>query len=61
MSKEHIPHDSYAAGFVAGWQAVHGTYVAIPALPAQPATDPNMTPFLMGVRMGLRVAGFKIP
>ncbi len=54
-----VPHNDYAAGFKAGFQAIVGTARAIPALPAMPGVRAGMTPFLMGVRKGLERAGIK--
>jgi hypothetical protein len=52
-----VPHNDYRSGFQVGYQAIVGTTRAIPAIPAQPATKANMTPFLMGVRKGIERAG----
>ncbi len=56
-AKGDVPHDDFRSGFVVGFQAIRGTSSAIPAIPAKPATNGNMTPFLMGVRAGLEKAG----
>ena len=56
----NVPHDDYKSGFIVGFQSVAGTTRAIPALPAQPATRANMTPFLMGVRKGVERAGGRV-
>lgn len=49
--------DEYRKGFEAGYRAVKGTYVPmVPIWPEVP-TWPNMTPFLMGLRRGLKCAG----
>jgi hypothetical protein len=55
-----VNNDDYRSGFIVGFQAIVGTARAIPAIPAQPATRAGMTPFLMGVREGVRRAGVKI-
>jgi hypothetical protein len=52
-----VPHDDYRSGFIVGFQAIAGIVRTIPAMPAQPATKANMTPFLMGVRKGIEKAG----
>jgi len=55
--KGNVPHDDYRSGFIVGFQAIAGTVRAMPAIPAQPATGANMTPFLTGVRKGIERAG----
>jgi hypothetical protein len=61
MKSEKISHDDYREGFIVGYQAVRGVFASIPAIPAQPATRSNSTPFLMGVRKGIeRGAGTKL-
>lgn len=60
MGWVHIDQNDYAAGFEAGYRAVKGSSSALPALPAQPATRAGMTPFLMGVRKGLKKAGIDV-
>ncbi len=59
-AKGDVPHDDYKSGYIVGFQAIKGVAPAIPATPAQPATRANMTPFLMGVRKGLKRAGVKL-
>lgn len=56
----NVPHDDYQSGFIFGFQAIAGTMRALPALPAQPATRGNMTPFLIGVRKGIERAGIEL-
>jgi hypothetical protein len=56
-AKGDVPHDDYRSGFIVGYQAVVGTVRAVPAVPAQTATIANYTPFLMGVRAGVKAAG----
>ncbi len=56
-AKGEVPHDDYRSGFQIGYQAVRGTAVAVPAIPARPATIAGCTPFLMGVRAGIKAAG----
>jgi hypothetical protein len=34
--------------------------IAIPAIPAQPVTIAGYTPFLMGVRVGIKAAGGRV-
>jgi len=60
MGNERIPYDDYVAGFIAGWQAVRGTAAAIPGIPGCPGIPGNMTPFLIGIKAGLRAAGVSI-
>ena len=55
-----VPHNNFRAGFNVGYQAVKGTEAPTPDVPRQPDTPGNMTPFLMGVRRGLEVAGVKL-
>jgi len=52
-----VPHDDYHSGFLVGFQAVAGTLPNVPVTPAQPVTTVNYTPFLMGVREGVKAAG----
>jgi len=60
MGYSSVPHDDFRAGFEAGYRAIRGKSVALPAPPAAPATRANMTPFLMGVRRGLERAGISL-
>jgi hypothetical protein len=59
-AKGDVPHDDFKSGFLVGFQAIRGTTVATPAVPAKPATKANMTPFLMGVRKGIERAGIEL-
>jgi hypothetical protein len=56
-AKGNVPHDDYFSGFEVGFQAVAGTLPLLPVTPARPVTLLNYTPFLMGVREGVRAAG----
>ena len=56
VASPNLPHNDFKEVFIAGYQAVRGTQVAIPAIPAQPATRANQTPFLMGIRRGIERA-----
>lgn len=61
MQKDGIPHDDFQAGFVVGYQAIRGTAVSLPGIPGRPGTPSGSTPFLQGVRAGLRAAGVTLP
>jgi hypothetical protein len=56
-AKGNVPHDDYQSGFQVGFQAVAGTLPLIPVAPVAPVTLINHTPFLMGVREGVKAAG----
>ena len=51
-----VPHADFAEGFKVGFQTVQGVNNSLPAVPAEPATPGAMTPFLMGVRAGIKAA-----
>ena len=57
LGEDSIPHDDYEAGFAAGYQAIKGTMAMVPLSPLEPLTPLNLTPFLVGVREGLKKAG----
>jgi hypothetical protein len=56
MSADIIRNDSFRDGFEAGYRAIRGTAAGRPGVPGQPGTRGNMTPFLMGVRKGIKRA-----
>lgn len=60
MKSDRIPHNDFSEGFIVGYQTVRGTTAGIPGTPGTPGTPGNLTPFLMGVRAGLRAAGVNI-
>ena len=60
MISENVPHRDFRAGFIVGWQLVCGTNSGIPGTPGQPGTPGTSTPFLEGIKEGLRAAGHKI-
>lgn len=51
-----VPHADFAEGFKVGFQTVQGTNNPIPGVPGEPGTPGDMTPFLMGVRAGIKAA-----
>ncbi|RBO89635.1 hypothetical protein DFR47_1152 [Pseudochrobactrum asaccharolyticum] len=56
-----IPHNDFAAGFIAGWQTVNGRNSSIPPIPAKPYVPEFKTPFLVGIELGLEKAlGFRV-
>ena len=55
-----VPHNDFVAGFVAGYQAIKGTSAGLPGIPGQPGTPGNSTPFLEGIKAGLRAAGLNL-
>jgi hypothetical protein len=52
-----VPHDDHQSGYVVGFQAVRGVNPVILPAPLAPPTIKDFTPFLMGVREGIRTAG----
>jgi hypothetical protein len=60
MKSDKVPHESFREGFIVGYQTIRGTAAGIPSIPSQPGTPGNMTPFLIGVKAGLRAAGVDI-
>jgi hypothetical protein len=60
MKSDKVPHDSFREGFIVGYQTIRGTSAGIPGTPGQTGTPGNMTPFLMGVKAGLRAAGVDV-
>lgn len=57
---ELVPNDNFAAGFVVGFQLVRGTTASVPQVLNEPASPAQSTPFLEGVKVGVRWAGAKI-
>ena len=57
MKSANVPHDDFREGFIIGWQTVKGTNAGIPGTPGRPGTPGGSTPFLEGVKAGLRAAG----
>jgi hypothetical protein len=55
-----VPHENFAEGFIVGFQLVQGVDAEAPEVPARPATPRGMSPFLLGVRMGIQAAGAEI-
>lgn len=55
-ASDRIPHNDFAEGFKVGFQAVQGTANTIPGIPEEPDAPSNLTPFLMGVRLGIQAA-----
>jgi hypothetical protein len=60
MTSDKIPHDSFREGFIVGYQLLRGIRAVIPFVPVPPDTPRNMTPFLMGIKAGLRAAGMDV-
>ena len=57
---EQVPHDNFAAGFAVGFQLVMGATASVPQVPTEPTTPAESTPFLEGVKLGVRWAGAQI-
>lgn len=56
ITDEHVPHDDYAAGFRAGWQAVHGNAKPLPLIPLEPRiTASGWTRFTTGIRVAVEM------
>jgi hypothetical protein len=54
---QEAPHNDFNAGFVVGYQLIKGMAAGIPGIPGQPGTPGSTTPFLQGVKAGIRAAG----
>ena len=54
-------HGSFTDGFVTGYRTVRGPGVAMPALKSEPEPPYGWTPYLYGVRQGLKRAGVYVP
>lgn len=61
MKSANVPHHDFREGFIVGWQAIRGTSAGVPGIPGQPGTPGGSTPFLEGVKAGLRSAGIELP
>ena len=57
MKSDKVPHNDFKEGFVVGYQLIKGTAAGIPGIPGQPGTVGNSTPFLDGIKAGIRAAG----
>lgn len=53
---DKVPHDNFAEGFLVGFQVVQGTNNPAPAAPGEPGIPAGLSPFLMGVRVGIQAA-----
>ncbi|MDP4006904.1 hypothetical protein [Methylobacterium sp. NEAU K] len=53
-ASDKVPHDDFSEGFKIGFQTVQGVNNTIPAVPGEPGIPGGMTPFLMGVRAGIK-------
>jgi hypothetical protein len=56
----NIPHENFREGFIVGFQLIHGIDVSVPAAPAGSAGTAGTSPFLLGVKAGIRAAGGEI-
>lgn len=57
MKSDKIPHNDFNEGFIIGYQVVKGINVGLPGIPGTPGTPGNTTPFLQGIRAGIKAAG----
>ena len=60
MRSLNIPHENFREGFIVGFQLVQGVDTEAPEVPARPAIPRGMSPFLLGVRIGIQAAGADI-
>ena len=52
-----VPHDDYDSGFLVGFQAMVGTLPKVPPITSPFEMKEHYTPFLMGVREGIKAGG----
>lgn len=57
MKSDKVPHNDFAEGFKVGYQLIRGINAGMPGIPGQPGTSGNTTPFLEGIKAGIRAAG----
>ena len=55
------PQSTFTEGFGVGYRTVRGPEVALPELRSEPDTPYGWTPYLYGVRVGLKRAGVHVP
>lgn len=60
MAIDKVPHEDFNEGYLVGYQAIKGKNSNPPMAPMQTMAPIGMTPFLMGVRRGLKAAGVEI-
>ena len=56
MKSDKVPHDDFKEGFRVGYQLIRGINSGIPGIPGQPGTTGDTTPFLNGIKAGIRAA-----
>ena len=60
MRSLNLPHENFREGFIVGFQLIHGLKVTVPAAPTGGTPPVETSPFLMGVKAGIRAAGGEI-
>jgi hypothetical protein len=58
----NIPHENFREGFILGFQLIHGIDVTVtePTVPTRLTVPAGTSPFLLGVRAGIRAAGGEV-
>jgi hypothetical protein len=56
----NLPHENFREGFIVGFQLIHGLKVTVPSAPVSGTPPAGMSPFLMGLKSGIRAAGGEI-
>ena len=57
MKSDKVPHGDFREVFIVGYQLIRGVNTGIPGIPGQSGTPGNTTPFLQGIRAGMKAAG----
>jgi hypothetical protein len=57
MATSKVPHNDFAEGFIVGYQLIRGINASTPGRPSQPSTSGSSTPFLDGIKAGIKAAG----
>jgi hypothetical protein len=58
----NIPHENFREGFIVGFQLIHGLKVTVTEqiVPTHLDAPTGISPFLLGVKAGIRAAGGEI-
>jgi hypothetical protein len=57
MATSKVPHNDFAEGFIVGYQLIRGINASIPGIPGVPSMSGSSTPFLDGIKVGIKAAG----
>lgn len=60
MRSLNIPHENFREGFIVGFQLIHGINVEVPIEPRGRTLPVGTSPFLLGVKAGIRAAAGEI-